>query len=114
MFQLIIKDSLDQLVLSWNNSHNIVSVFIFLISGDVFSFLDVQVSGDFGQEDCEGHHKDTPSVVDDVPNTGSVFLDSNKLWTQRDRNSLEHGLGGQHKLIQRPIELHALITIGII
>jgi hypothetical protein len=114
MLQLIIKNCLDQLVLRRDNRHDIIAIFILLITGDIFSFFHVQVSGDFRQKDGECYHNDTPGVVDDVPNTRSVLLHPDKLWTQSNGYALKDSLRSQHKLIQRPIELHPLLTIGII
>ncbi len=99
MFELIIKDGSDQFVLGGDNSKDIVTVLVLIIFGDVFAFFDVEVPGDFVEKDSEGDDYDTPSVVDDIPNAWSVFLDSYELRTQGNLDSFEHSFGCQYKLI---------------
>ena len=114
MFEFVMENGWDEFVLGGDNGDDIVSVLVLFVSGDVLALFYIEVASDFGEEDSEWENNNTPCVVDDVPDAGDVFLDSDEFRTEINWYAFKNSLVGQCVLVECPEELKSFLVLWIV
>ena len=113
LLEFVIEDGGDEFVLSRNDGDNIVSVLVLFVDSDLFPLLDIEEASDLGEEDTEGDDNNTPGIVDDVPDVGAGFLDSNKLRTEVESDALVNSFRGEEIPVECPVVLSRVSILVI-
>lgn len=84
------EDCVEEFVLGGNDGDDIITVLIFFVLGDSLALSDIEVTSDFGEENCKSDHNNTPGVVDNIPDVGDGFLDPDKFGAELNGDTFKN------------------------